>query len=349
MFGNCATAFCTGQDSAARLLSHHGRCPLCRGIFGRSNNRQSCRQLTYRGLDTSGVRRWLVDRPGTGLPLGVVCSHGGKPAPVKDFVQACRRPTGVSSKIENLLARCQIVLPRRSSPEVQRRDATSRLGDGASANRRCPRGARGDAVLQQFGSAPREKNFLRSGHSSVGVSNRSRPRGTLVRVRHPFNWTFKRSYVMNASIRAGLVLGWLAMLPTASAWATMPKAGSLPAGSGILVQPGNEEPGPTYYFKVPPRFPGQLPPTVPPWMLQKRGEPRPRPLPRPLVHPPLRFQRHGPTPLRILPIRPRPFTPVIPPPPRGPMRQLKPWPVLRPLVHSTLQPVPRPMNLHARR
>ena len=63
---------------------------------------------------------------------------------------------------------------------------------------------------------------------------------------------------MNAWIRAGLVIGALALLPAASASATPPKAEDLPPGSGLLIPPGGEDPGSTYRFEAPPRLPGRF-------------------------------------------------------------------------------------------
>ncbi len=155
---------------------------------------------------------------------------------------------------------------------------------------------------------------------------------------------------MNAWIRASLVIGALALLPAASASATPPKAEDLPPGSGLLIPPGGENPGPTYRFEPPPRFPGQLPPTVPPGMLKKRGEPNARPLPRPLLRPLWRHPVNRPVPPRVLPLplpQPRPFSPVIPlPPPRGAVGHTHPWPAPPPL--NAPQPARRPMNLLVR-
>ena len=150
---------------------------------------------------------------------------------------------------------------------------------------------------------------------------------------------------MNAPIRAALVSGCLALLFAAPAWATMPKAGDLPPGSGILIPPGSKNAGPTYHFKVPPTFPGRLPPMVPPWMLQKRGEPTRRPVPRPLLRPNPGPRPNRLAPPRIIPFRPRPLTPVIPlPPPRVRARQVKPWNVRKPL--GQLGPTPHRPPMH---
>jgi hypothetical protein len=144
---------------------------------------------------------------------------------------------------------------------------------------------------------------------------------------------------MNIPIRLGILSGCLLLLGAVPAWATPPNLGNLPPGSGILVPPGQQPPGPTYQLKNPPRFPGQWPETVPPWLLKKHVPPYAKPLPRPLVHPKPGPKPHLPGPAMILPYRPKPFTPVIPlPPPRGP--QVRPW-----TIPPRLGPAGRPPAL----
>jgi hypothetical protein len=145
---------------------------------------------------------------------------------------------------------------------------------------------------------------------------------------------------MNIWIRPALAGACLALLLSAPAWATKPKASDLPPGSGILVPPGCGNSGPHFFFKPPPIYPGQPPKCAPPGTLHRRGDPRYHRIPRPLVRPalrphprplpPPRFIPRPPRPLpppRFIARPPRPFSPVIPlPPPRGRLLPIQPRP-----------------------
>ncbi len=210
----------------------------------------------------------------------------------------------------------------RKQPTAKRHEPSSNYGNVQSTR------------LAARGASP--KKLPSSGHNFLPACIRSKP------PRHsgcPLSTTFTRSRSMNTRVPIALASGCLALLLATSVWATTPKAGDLPPGSGILVPPG----GPSYYLKVPPTFPGRLPPRVPAWKLKKWSEPYPRPLPRPLVHPRPRPQPR-PVPPRFIPFPPRPMSPVIPlPPPRNRAPQIIPWPGPKPVGPRVPRPIPRPM------